>query len=79
MITTGKTKSKIKTHRQKPREGKSSKANSRQAAELEQLIIASVQELPPTENLRKYPDEVYGDTEVPRRGKVLHQLKRKSR
>jgi hypothetical protein len=48
------------------------------AVELEQLIISSIDGLPPTKNLRKHPDEAYGDTEIPRRGKVLDELKRRS-
>jgi hypothetical protein len=35
--------------------------------------------LPPTDNLRRHPDEVYGDTEIPRRGRALDKMKSDSR
>jgi hypothetical protein len=31
--------------------------------------------IPPTDNLKKHPDEAYGDTEIPQRGKHLDSLK----
>jgi hypothetical protein len=34
---------------------------------------------PPTDNVRKHPDEVYGDTEIPQRGARLDRIKRESR
>jgi hypothetical protein len=40
--------------------------------------IAHTDGLPPTDNLRKHPDEVYGDTEIPDRGRELNQLKKNS-
>jgi hypothetical protein len=30
--------------------------------------------VPPTDNLRKHPDEVYGDTEIPQRGHHLDKI-----
>ena len=30
-----------------------------------------IKELPPNENLKKLPDEVYGDTEIPRKHRNL--------
>jgi hypothetical protein len=35
--------------------------------------------VPPTDNVRKHPDEVYGDTEIPERGGRLNKIKRESR
>ena len=35
--------------------------------------------VPPTDNVRKHPDEVYGDTEIPERGGQLDKVKRESR
>jgi hypothetical protein len=32
---------------------------------------SKVKELPPNENLKKLPDEVYGDTEIPRKHRNL--------
>jgi hypothetical protein len=32
---------------------------------------ASETEIPPNENLRKFPDEAYGDTEIPGRNKDI--------
>lgn len=31
-------------------------------------LPAKVDGVPPTQNLKKHPDEVYGDTEIPHRG-----------
>lgn len=35
--------------------------------------------VPPTDKVRKHPDEVYGDTEIPHRGAHLDKIKRESR
>jgi hypothetical protein len=48
----------------------------REAEELAHGLVASVDGEPPCENIRKHPDEVYGDTEIPNRGKALDQLKK---
>jgi len=34
-------------------------------------VINKIEELPPNENLKKLPDEVYGDTEIPRKHRNL--------
>jgi hypothetical protein len=34
-----------------------------------------VEAVPPTDNLREYPDEAYGDTEIPDRGRALDRVK----
>jgi hypothetical protein len=34
-------------------------------------VINKTEELPPNENLKKLPDEVYGDTEIPRKHRNL--------
>ena len=79
MNRRAKTKSKSTRHgaRQAPRRTGASRQH-REAAELEQVIIASVDGIPPTDNLRKHPDEAYGDMEIPGRGKTLDRLKRES-
>lgn len=41
-------------------------------------IAPAVEGVPPTDNLRKHPDEAYGDTEIPDRGAQLDKLKRES-
>jgi hypothetical protein len=38
-----------------------------------------VEGLPPNENLRKDPDEVYGDTEIPHRGRSLRRATQESK
>jgi hypothetical protein len=35
-------------------------------------IPAKISELPPNETLKKLPDEVYGDTEIPRKQRNLY-------
>jgi hypothetical protein len=39
-------------------------------------ISSQVAGVPPTDNLRKYPDEAYGDTEIPHRGGQLERIKK---
>jgi hypothetical protein len=34
-------------------------------------VPSKISELPPNENLKKLPDEVYGDTEIPRKQRNL--------
>jgi hypothetical protein len=34
-------------------------------------VTNKIEELPPNENLKKLPDEVYGDTEIPRKQRNL--------
>jgi hypothetical protein len=34
--------------------------------------------VPPTDNLRRHPDEAYGDTEISERGQVLDKIKKES-
>jgi hypothetical protein len=34
--------------------------------------------VPPTDNLRRHPDEAYGDTEISQRGQVLDKIKKES-
>jgi hypothetical protein len=79
MNRKSKNKSKSTTHGTRKIARRSRVARQqREAAELEQVIIASLDGIPPTDNLRKHPDEAYGDMEIPERGKALDQLKRES-
>jgi hypothetical protein len=65
------TKENEKMGRKRSRKSKSSKRQTSQVAKLESLNTPNGKGLPPNENLRKPPDEVYGDTEIPRREKLL--------
>lgn len=49
-----------------------------QAAAPENTQAERIEDIPPTINLRKHPDEGYGDAERFRRGKRLDQLRRGS-
>jgi hypothetical protein len=55
-------------HRQNPRTTINDKSISSQVAGVH-----------PTDNLRKYPDEAYGDTEIPHRGGQLERIKKESK
>jgi hypothetical protein len=78
MIHKSKRKTKP-THRRKISKADRAATKKREAEELERGIRVSVDGEPPCENIRKHPDEVYGDTEIPDRGRVLDQLKKVSR
>ncbi len=51
------------------------KQEKRQSSGPQVALTSKVPGLPPTDNLKKYPDEAYGDTEIPQRGKRLDNLK----
>jgi hypothetical protein len=55
-------KNKLKRHSEEPSTGR------RHTLGTEISASSQVEEVPPTDNLRKHPDEAYGDTEVPHRG-----------
>jgi hypothetical protein len=71
-------RSKHQRTRHPARKAKSASEKSPQVIELQRITAVKIDALPPNENLRKHPDEVYGDTEIPRRGKLLDDLKRDS-
>jgi hypothetical protein len=70
-----KAKPKSKHHRNRGRTRKLPNIKSPQVVEFERIAAVRIDALPPNANLRKHPDEVYGDTEIPRRGKLLDDLK----
>lgn len=47
-----------------------SEANSNKAS-ANQSATGKLPELPPNENLKKFPDEAYGDTQIPARDRNL--------
>jgi hypothetical protein len=47
----------------------------RQSSGAQVPSTSKVPGVPPTDNLKKHPDEAYGDTEIPQRGKHLDNLK----
>ncbi len=61
--------SRVKTHRTLDEQEK------RQSRDTQVPPTSKVPGLPPTANLNKHPDEAYGDTEIPQRGKHLDNLK----
>ncbi|HTQ95963.1 MAG TPA: hypothetical protein VMH89_04115 [Candidatus Acidoferrum sp.] len=71
-------KSKHQRTRHRARKASSPSEKSPQVVERPRSTAVKIDALPPNENLRKHPDEVYGDTEIPRRGKLLDDLKRDS-
>jgi hypothetical protein len=73
------TKGKNKKRQEKSKKSKASKANSRRAANLEQLIIASVQGLPLTENLTGDPGGVFGDPQILRGGNAAAERSKQKR
>jgi hypothetical protein len=73
------TKGKNKKRQEKSKKSKASKANSRRAANLEQLIIASVQGLPLTENLSGGPDGVFADPRLLRGGNAAAERSKQKR
>jgi hypothetical protein len=64
-------RTKTRHHNSDQRIKQSHRANKEQTAQ--------VPGAPPTDNLRKHPDEVYGDTEIPERGRSLDKIKKESR
>lgn len=61
--------SRVKTHRALDKQAK------RQSRDTQVPPTSKVPGLRPTDNLNKHPDEAYGDTEIPQRGKHLDNLK----
>jgi hypothetical protein len=70
-----KPKSKSKHHHNRERTRKLPSIESPQIVEFERIAAVKIDALPPNANLRKHPDEVYGDTEIPGRGQLLDDLK----
>jgi hypothetical protein len=66
-------------HRRRTSKADRAAIKKRETEELERGIDASIDGEPPCENIRKHPDEVYGDTEIPDRGRVLDELKKAAR
>ena len=76
-----KTRSNHKQRRTQGRSGRThhpAQSESR-IVELDDLKVLRVEGLPPTGNLRKHPDEAYGDTEIPARDRTLNEIKHRSR
>jgi hypothetical protein len=66
--TTGKRRNGASTHHTLGKEQK-------RQADTSERPTSKVPGIPPTDNLKKHPDEAYGDTEIPQRGKQLDKLK----
>jgi hypothetical protein len=67
--TARKRRIRVETHRTIDKQQK------QQSSDTEVPPMSKPPGIPPTGNLNKHPDEVYGDTEIPQRGKHLDSLK----
>jgi hypothetical protein len=62
----------MKPIKRRPQKRKNEKLESATSLSNQNSKIPSkISELPPNENLKKLPDEVYGDTEIPRKQRNL--------